>query len=337
MAGLATPIPPMSRYHPARRLWLRSAARWLGAAAAAGPLAGCQRPRHALRLGANLWPGYAPMRCVEEASARSHLVRVLDFHSTGAVMTAFRNGSLDMAALTLDEALLLSASDPQLRVPLVFDVSDGADVLLVRPGIERLQDLRGLRIGFEAAALGAYMTLRALEIGGLTPRDVVFVPVLTSEGEDSFLRGRIDALVTFEPVRAHLLARGAKVLFSSRDIPGEVVDVLVLREGLLDERETELRALLAAHDAARAAMLAAPAEAAQKIGARIELSAAQLQAALAVMHLPDAAESAGLIRHPRALPATAVRLRGVMQRQQLLAADAPDVDLFEGVGRWLAG
>lgn len=323
--------------HPARRLWLGTAVRWLGATSVAGLLAGCQRPHAALRLGATLSPGYTPMRCAEEAAPRGHLVRVLDFHSTGAVMTAFRNGSLDMAALTLDEALLLAAADPQLRVPLVFDVSHGADVLLVRPDIERLEALRGRRIGFEAAALGAYMVLRALEKGGLTPRDVTFVPVLPSEGKDAFERGRIDALVTFEPVRSYLLARGAKVLFGSHDIPGEVVDVLVLREGLLDEREAELRALLAAHDAARAAMLAAPAEAGRKIGARIELSAAQFQSALALMHLPDAAESAGMIRHPGALPATAARLRATLRRQRLIEAGAPDVDLFEGVGSWLAG
>ncbi len=326
----------MRHFRHERRRWLRRAAAWACLASVSGVLTACQRPRPALRLGANLWPGYAAMRLVEETRRPSAPVRVLDFHATGTVLAAFRDGTLDMAAVTLDEALLLAVGEPMLRVPLVFDVSNGADVLVVRPGIERLQDLRGRRVGFESIAMGAYMTLRALSAAGLTSRDVTFVPVRLSEGADAFERGQVDALVTFEPVRTRLLDQGARVLFSSRDIPGEVVDVLVVRQRVMDERESELRTLLAAHEGARARLLAAPLEVARDIGPRIGLTGAQLQNALALMQLPDAAQSAALIRSPQALPATVSRLDGVMREHGLLAPDVPRMDLFEGVDAWLA-
>lgn len=61
------------------------------------------------------------------------------------------------SALTLDECLLAREGGVDLRVITVFGYSTGADIVMVRPEIVRLEDLKGLRIGVEETAASALM------------------------------------------------------------------------------------------------------------------------------------------------------------------------------------
>jgi NitT/TauT family transport system substrate-binding protein len=54
---------------------------------------------------------------------------------------------------------------------------------------------------------------------------------------------KVDAVVTFEPVRSKLLAAGAREIFSSREIPDEVVDVLVVQKSFLEQHPERVRKL----------------------------------------------------------------------------------------------
>jgi len=46
----------------------------------------------------------------------------------------------------------------------------------------------------------------------------------------AFKKRQVDAIVTFEPVKSELLSSGANILFDSHQIPGRIVDVLVVRK-----------------------------------------------------------------------------------------------------------
>lgn len=269
-----------------RRRFLQS----LVAGAGLAPLvfAGCAARPEPLRVGANLWPGYAPLRlATAHDGPAAEYGRVLDFPSTSMVLSAFRNGSIDAAALTLDEALLLAANGLEPRIVLVFDFSDGADAIVTAPEIARLESLRGRRIGVETEALGGYLVGRALEQAGLGLHEVDIVTVPVDRHEAAYAAREVDAVVTFEPVRSRLLAVGARELFSSRAIPGEIVDTLVVRDTLLRARERDLVALVRGHFEARAELLADPFAAAQRLGGRAGMSPEAFSGALSLMQLPD--------------------------------------------------
>jgi len=156
----------------------------------------------------------------------------------------FREGSLDAAVLTLDFVPYWSASIPTLDVVFVVDVSRGADGVVANADITTLAGLRGRRIGVEASPLGAHLLLRALTAGGLSARDVEVVSVDSEEQADALLARRVDAVVTNEPDRSRLLSGGAVSLFDSTQIPGQIVDVLVVPTALAAERQEDLRALI---------------------------------------------------------------------------------------------
>ena len=163
-------------------------------------------------------------------------MRLVEYPSATGVLRAFRNKALEAAALTLDEALMLLEASLPVRVVTVLDISHGGDVILAHPEIETFGDLRGRRVGVEGGALGAYVLSRALQVHALTPADITIVQMDASEHEHGFADGAVDAVVTFEPMRTRLRAQGARQIFSSVEIPGEIVDVLVVHESVLKER-----------------------------------------------------------------------------------------------------
>lgn len=193
-----------------------------------------KEPPPPLRIGTNIWPGFESLYLARNLGYYENTpIRLVDYPSSSEIIRAYRNGELEMSAITADEVLLLANTEPNISIVLVMDVSNGGDVILAKPEISKLQDLKGRRIGVEASALGAYMVTRALEQVGMSPKDVQIVSLGVSEHERAFKQGRVDAVVTFEPVRSNLLAAGAKLLFDSTQIPGEIVDCLVVHKELL--------------------------------------------------------------------------------------------------------
>ncbi len=103
-----------------------------------------------------------------------------------------------------------------------------------------ISDLKGKRIAVEMGALGRYILTRALEKNGLHLTDVKIKHALITEHASLFRDSLVDAVVTFEPFRTELLNQGAIELFSSREIPGEIMDVLIGNERFLKENKGEI-------------------------------------------------------------------------------------------------
>ncbi len=183
-----------------------------------------------LVFGAVTWPGYEPAYVARELGyLKEDQAHLAEFTNSTEVLRAFRNGQLDIAAVTLDEALSLRRGVPDLQIFLVTDFSNGADVLMVRHGIENLGQLKGKRIGVEKTALGAYYLSLILHTANLASNEVDIVSLPLDEQARAFREGKVDAVVTFDPVRSELLRQGAEVLFDSTRVPGKIVDILVIR------------------------------------------------------------------------------------------------------------
>ncbi|MFZ5524947.1 MAG: ABC transporter substrate-binding protein [Pseudomonadota bacterium] len=194
-------------------------------------LAGCaEESVQPLVFGAVTWPGYEPAYLARDLGfLDERQVHLAEFTNTTEVVRAMRDGRLHVAGLTLDEALSLRQSIPDLQVFMAVDVSNGADVLMVRRGINSLGQLKGKRIGVEKTALGAYFLTLILRAAKLAGKDVHIVSLPLDEQVQAYRSGSLDAVVTFGPVREELSRLGAVVLFDSTKVPGKIVDTLVVR------------------------------------------------------------------------------------------------------------
>lgn len=200
-----------------------------------------------LLFGAVTWPGYDPAYVARDLGyLQENQVHLAEFSNATEVARAFRNGQLQVAGLTLDEALVLRRSVPDLQIILVTDFSNGADALMVRSDIKNLAQLKGKIIGVEKNALGAYYLSLILHAGNLSSNDVHIISLPADEHLWAFRSGMVDAVVTFAPVLDRLAIAGAKVLFDSSKVPGKIVGTLVVRAAYVEPQKEHLQALVRA-------------------------------------------------------------------------------------------
>jgi NitT/TauT family transport system substrate-binding protein len=247
--------------------------------------------------------------------------------NSSQILQGVRNGTLDASFSTLDEALGLIQDGVDLRVLMVMDVSNGADVVMVRPGIV---SLRGKRVGAENTAVGAIMLDAALEASGVSLKDIRIIAATIDEHLNFYKSGKVDALVTFEPVRSELLKQGAHILFDSSQIPGRILDVMIVRTDKMAEHAQALKELIAAHFLALDYQARQPQDAARRIAPYLGVAEAEVSAQYDGIKIPSLAENHSLLSgsQPK-LTATAVELAELMLRHKLLAHAVNARDLAE--------
>lgn len=272
-----------------------------------------------LRVATNVWVGYESLYLARSLGLyEASNIRLVEMQSASEVSRAIRSKRVEAAALTLDEALNLRQLGLDLRVVLVMDVSDGADALVARPDTRDLQQLRGKRIGVERGAVGALMLDAALDTAGLRVEDVQVVTVHADEHLPAWRKGRVDAVVTFDPMRSLLLQEGGHTLFDSRHISGRILDVLVVRADVLPRQDKALRRLLEGHFAALRHMREHPADAAARMAPRLGSAGVQAQQ-FAGLNLPGLADNRTWLAGPRPrLTHVAAQLQALMLDGRLL-------------------
>lgn len=305
---------------------LRRRALLAAACGALGLLGGCsQPPVMALRVGAHPWPGYELMYLARERGyITPERVRLIELPSASASLRALATESIEGAALTLDEVLTARSRGIDLVVVAVLDVSHGADVVLAQPGIESVAALRHRRIGVEPGAVGAVMLDAMLTRHGIRAADVQVVPLAIDQHERAFRTGRVEAVVTYEPVKTLLKPLGGRQLFSSAEIPGRIVDTLAVRRSVLAAEAASVRELVAGHFRALGDWTRSPGECAPELAPRLGVAPADVPAAYADLALPDLATNHRWLAQDGAwLRDSAQALLSVMHRDGLLKAEGP--------------
>ncbi len=199
-----------------------------------------------LRLGLLTWPGNEPVHFAREVGViDSAKVEFVEFGSPADLATAFRLSGIDAACLTADFAVDLAQASPDLRIVFVVSESVGADMVLAREQIADASELRGARIGVEASPLGAHVLDGLLRQAGLETADVELVSVDVADHREAFAEHDLDALVTYQPYAEWATEEdGLHVVFDSSEIPGEIVDVVLTHQSVLETRERSLRHLI---------------------------------------------------------------------------------------------
>jgi NitT/TauT family transport system substrate-binding protein len=324
-------------FQPQRRRFLGAAAS-LALAAGWLSMAGCTgNEEPGLRIATNQWIGYELLYLGQELAATNapadhQRIRLIELLSNTDSIQALAAGTVDGAGLTLDEAITARAAGLDLKIVLVFDFSAGADVLLARPGIAQLDQLKGKNIGVEQTGVGALMLDAAMKQAGLARGDIHAISMTADQHLTAFKQGKVDALVTFEPIASQIIAAGGLPLFDSRAIPGGIVDVLAISGKALAENPNTLRTLLTRYFSALNYLQQQPDDASRRMAPRLGLTPAAVQAGYARLILPDLAENRRLLSgEPAPLEATARQLAALMLREKLLAREI-DVKQFIATG-----
>lgn len=233
-----SPLRPSSQQRaitvrPSQRRLLASA---LVAALSAGLLAGCQKPssqESPVRVGYSAWPGWFPWKVTEDKKlfeAAGVPVTLQWFDGYLDSINALNAGQLDCNSQTLNDTISSIAGGADLQVVLQNDYSTGNDQIIATEAIGSIAALKGKKIAAEEGTVDHYLLLKVLKDGGLSAKDISFVPLETGAAAAAFAAGKVDAVGVYAPFTTQALKLpGSKALSTSKEHPGAISDLLVCR------------------------------------------------------------------------------------------------------------
>lgn len=156
-----------------------------------------------------------------------------------ASLDAFVGKNIDACTMTNMEALdMPAAAGVDSTALIVGDYSNGNDAVLARNNLT-LAQLPGKRIMLVQKTVSEYLLERAMDLNGLGGQIPQLHLMNTSDSDlvGAFLGNQSNQVaVTWKPLVSQILAQGSNVkpLFDSSKIPGEILDLLVVRTDILN-------------------------------------------------------------------------------------------------------
>ena len=196
-----------------------------------------------LRIGYSDWPGWVAWEvALEQGWFEEAGVEVeFEWFDYVASMDAFAAGQLDAVGMTNGDALVTGASGAQGVMVLLHDYSNGNDMIVAAPGISKVADLKGKKVGVEIGYVSHLLLLNALEKSGLTEADIELVNVPTNETPQVLASRDVDAIVAWQPSSSLALNAlpGSKAIYTSADEPGLIYDLLVVSPSSLAQNRED--------------------------------------------------------------------------------------------------
>lgn len=172
---------------------------------------------------------------------------IYQYPSLDEVKQAYAQGNIDVMFSTSNEVIDLANKGQKPKIVLVADYSNGADAIVAKPGIHSIKDLRGKKIAVEVGTISHFLLLRALQTAGLKEQDVTLINIDPSQTAAQFQNSSVAAVTTWSKYTQDAVRIGGKVIFSSKEIPGEIIDTMSIRDDLLTKRPAECEKIIVAY------------------------------------------------------------------------------------------
>ncbi len=285
-------------------------------------LSGCVKPS-ALKISGHKWPGYEILFMARDLGwlAQENL-ELVDAPNASSTIDALRAGQVQGAMLTLDEAILLCSEGMDLKIILLFDISIGANMVLLRPELKGVEQLHGKTIGYESTVYGELMLHEFLQYYQLEKNEVKVVHLTLDKHEQAWQNQELDALITVEPVANKIVKTGANVVFGSRQVPDMIFNVLVITQQAINQHQGTLEQMLRIYFRALHHFRTNPMDASHRIAKRLDMKAEEILQLYYGVLMPDAlANYAYLSEQDTRLMTATLKLVAFMQGMGVIKDD----------------
>jgi len=246
-----------------------------------------------LKIGTVVWAGYAPFYVADALDLyKKHNLKVqLQFFNDPAMIPSAMAGSaLDGGMLTYDQVINSAAKGLAHKVVMPIDFSNGGDAIVAEKSITSVADFKGKKVGFNPLSPSDFLLAYALQQNGMSDKDIDAVN-MTPEGiPGAMASGSLPIGVTYEPNVSQILGMpGDKfhVVYSSKDAPGLITDVLVFDEKMIAKKPAAISALILGYLDGLAYIQSHPDEAAKIIGKVLGVDAEEAKAQMSgVYNIP---------------------------------------------------
>ncbi len=208
--------------------------------AAGGGIAAHAAP---LKIGYSDWPGYTVFEVANQKGwFKAAGVDVeLDWFDYGPSIDAFSAGKIDADCIVASDALGAGAAGAKSKFIALIDYSEGSDMIVGKPGIASLKDLKGQKVGIELTLVEHMLLLEGLKQNGMTANDVTLVGTSTNNTPQTLASGSVAAIGAWYPISYQALTQvpGSKKLFTSAEAKGLIYDVLAVSPASLAARHDD--------------------------------------------------------------------------------------------------
>ncbi len=159
----------------------------------------------------------------------------------------FTSGNVDGCAMTNMDALTIpSASGVDSTALIINDYSNGNDGIVLK-GSDDLADIEGREVNLVQFSVSHYFLARALESVGLTERDIETVNTSDADIVGLFSSDTTTAVAAWNPQLSAIAdMTDANVVYTSAEIPGEILDMMVVNTQTLADNPELGHALVGA-------------------------------------------------------------------------------------------
>lgn len=154
------------------------------------------------------------------------------------------SGKLHAMGFTQYDLMRHVAAGNDLVGIIAIDYSETADALIAKPGIRRLQDLRGKKIALPRGTYLEYLLSVVAQRDDLDLQEITLVDRSGDAAIADYLAGRVDAILSWEPYVSDAKKAGGVQIFSAGDFPGLTYSVFALRRDYIDAHPREINALV---------------------------------------------------------------------------------------------
>jgi NitT/TauT family transport system substrate-binding protein len=150
-------------------------------------------------------------------------------------------GKYDACAMTNMDALTIPAvGGVDSSVLIIGDYSNGNDGIVLKHGTS-VKDMKGQKIKLVELSVSHYLMSRALSMNGMTERDLTVVNTSDADIGTVFITDKDAAVVTWNPILMNVRnVKGATLVFDSGKIPGEILDLMVVKTAAPDSLKKAL-------------------------------------------------------------------------------------------------
>jgi NitT/TauT family transport system substrate-binding protein len=196
-----------------------------------------------LKIGYSDWPGYVAWQvAIEKGWFKEAGVDVkFDWFDYSASLDAFTAGKIDADLTTNGDALVIASGGTKNVMVMLTDYSNGNDMVIAKPGIKSLKDLKGKKIGLETGLVEHLLLLNGLQKAGMKESDVTIVNTKTNDTPQALASPDIAAIAAWQPNsgQAMKLVPGSKPIYTSAQAPGLIYDVLAVNPASLSARKDD--------------------------------------------------------------------------------------------------
>ncbi len=277
-----------------------------------------------VKVGVSDWPGWVAWYVAEQKGYfKKHGadVKLVWFANYTDSVSALSSGQLDANSQTWSDTLGPLAKGIKLKTILVNDNSAGNDALLVSPKIKSFAELKGKQVALEQFSISHFVLVNALAKNGMKAGDVKIVNLSAGDAAAAFLSGRVDAAVVWNPWIDQITRSGkGRALFTSKDMPGLVPDLLVAQEKAIASKRKDLVGMIQAWFDTEKFIREQPAEAAAIMAKVVSMKPADYQVFMPGTRFFDAAANRAALdpANPVSLVAVTPAVMGFLKDNKLI-------------------